>query len=149
MRQSRHPLKKRAKEGAKKKEESRDIIQQLCAELRGECVMASGVCGGRRRLWRLADVTLGFRTVSPFRLGNGSYSEHIPAALERASAGTRDTLDDVFFDSGRGLEFGSAIGHNAYSSAAATTSQRFDLASSPIRRSFRGSLSAVSFLPHP
>src|SRR5262245_32736154 len=109
MRSSRHPLKKRVKKRAekkamkraKKKEESRDIVQQLCAELHGECVMASGVCGCRRRLWRLADVTLGFRAVSPFRLGDGSYSEHSPAALERAPAGTRVTLDNAFFNSGR------------------------------------------------
>src|SRR5262245_24874906 len=104
MRPSRRPQKKRAK----KKEESRDNIQQLCAELPGECVMASGVCGGHRRLWRLADVTLGFRAISPFRLGDGSYSGHSLAALERAPDGTRDTLDDAFFNPERGLEFGSA-----------------------------------------
>src|SRR5262245_46463076 len=108
MRPSRRPQKKRAKKKAKKKEESRDIIQQLCAELPGECVMASGVCGGHRRLWRLADVTLGFRAISAFRMGNGSYSEHSLAALERAPAGTRDTLDDAFFNSWRGLELRSA-----------------------------------------
>src|SRR5215475_10098015 len=146
MRPSRRPQKEK---GAKKKEESRDIIQQLCAELRGECVMASGVCVSRRRLWSLVDVTLGFRATSPFRLGNGSYSEHSLAALERASAGTRDTLDDVFFNSGRGLEFGSAIGNNPHPSAAATTPQRLDLAAPPIRQDFRWSVSAVSSLPHP
>src|SRR5215475_10917606 len=110
--------------------------------------MASGVCGGRRRLWRLADVTVGFRAISPFRLGDGSHSEHSLAALERASAGTRDTLDVAFFNSGRGLEFGSAIGNNSHPSAVATTSKRLDLAAPPIRRSFLGSLSTVSSLPH-